>query len=83
MNGGLPVLATVNKDNDLQKLIESEGVGRVCTDYNADTLARKATELVSELSNEKNMLAERCIALSERLFSPAVAVKGIVEALKG
>jgi hypothetical protein len=42
MQAGLPVLARINPRNDLEKLIQSEGVGRVCTGGDAADLQRLA-----------------------------------------
>ena len=85
MQAGLPVLATINPGNDLEKLIELEGVGRVCTDHSIDTLSRLALDLANEViaskkSNESAVVVERCKALSNRLFSPTTAVRQIVAA---
>lgn len=80
MQAGLPVLASINPGNDLEGMILSEGVGRVCTDHSVDTLHRLAIELVDELAAGVNY-AGQCQELSAKLFSPEVAVKQIVRAL--
>lgn len=84
MQAGLPVLASINPGNDLEEIILSEKVGRVCNDYSVDTLQRIALDLVDEVAgNTTNNQAvpDRCKALSARLFSPEVAVKQILSAL--
>jgi hypothetical protein len=84
MQAGLPVLATINLGNDLEKMILSERVGQVCNDYSVDTLQRLAIVLVDEVvgNTANNQAASaRCRALSAKLFSPEVAVKQIVSAL--
>jgi glycosyltransferase involved in cell wall biosynthesis len=88
MQAGLPVLASINPGNDLQGMILREGVGRVCTDQAVETLQRLALELVDEVaagagSAGNAAVAERCKALSARLFSPEAAVRQIVDALAG
>lgn len=80
MQSGLPVLANINPGNDLAKMIETERVGRVCTDHSLETLQRLAEELASELAGEPNV-AERCRALSAELFSPQAVVRQITAAL--
>jgi len=80
MQSGLPVLASINPGNDLQELIQREGVGRVCADQSLETLMGLAGALLKDLAGDKN-IGERCKALSARLFSPAAAVKQIVAAL--
>lgn len=82
MQSGLPVLASINPGNDLEDLIQSNGVGRVCTDYSVSTLRRMAVSLVEELASDKSV-SSRCRTLSAKLFSPETAVKQIVEALNG
>ena len=87
MQAGLPVLASINRGNDLEGLILHEGVGRVCTDQSVETLQRLALELVDEVAAESGSagnvaVSVRCKALSAKLFSPTAAVKQIVAALK-
>lgn len=80
MQAGLPVLASINPGNDLMRLIQTEGVGRVCTDQSVDTLKCLSLEILDEIDTEIN-LPSRCRALSEKLFSPVAAVKQIAAAL--
>jgi len=79
MQSGLPVLASINPGNDLGKLIEREGAGRVCTDQSVDTLQRLAMDLADEIVSGINVSAA-CQALSVKLFSPEAAVKQIAAA---
>jgi len=84
MQAGLPVLASINAGNDLEEMILSEMVGRVCNDYSVDTLQRLAIDLVDELAGNtanNQAVSARCKALSAKLFSPEVAVKQIISAL--
>lgn len=80
MQSGLPVLACINSGNDLEALINNEGVGRVCADRSLDTLQRLAEELLVSIK-DRSLIAERCRALSARLFSPSAIVRQIVSAL--
>jgi glycosyltransferase involved in cell wall biosynthesis len=80
MQGGLPVLATINPGNDLVDLIEREGVGRVCTDQSVDTLLHQVQSLLDAIATDKGISA-RCRALSGKLFSPQAAVQQITSAL--
>ena len=82
MQGGLPVLASVNAGNDLEKIINEGRVGRVCTDHSAYTLSRLAIMLVEEIVSGKNMSKE-CRKLSDQLFSSSAAVQQITESLLG
>ncbi|MFZ3014354.1 MAG: glycosyltransferase family 4 protein, partial [Nitrospira sp.] len=81
MHCGLPVLASVNPGNDLVELIKQERVGRVCTDSTAESLGAMAQALVTDILLDGEFKT-RCKSLAARLFSPAVAVKQIVEALR-
>lgn len=80
MQAGLPVLASINPGNDLAKLIQREGVGRVCTDHSVDTLQRLAAELADDIASGKSV-SSRCRALAANLFSPDAVVKQIIAAL--
>jgi len=82
MQAGLPTLATINPGNDLEALINKQGVGRVCTDSSVATLQRQAEELINALSADP-AISTRCKALSARLFTPELAVKQILSALQG
>ena len=84
MQAGLPVLASINPGNDLEEMILSEKVGRVCNDHSVDTLQRLAIDLLNDVTTTGTRnwaVSERCKALSAKLFSPEVAVKQIVSAL--
>jgi glycosyltransferase involved in cell wall biosynthesis len=80
MQNGLPVLASVNLGNDLAELIESERVGRVCTDHSVDTLMRLVLDMVPSIENNDDV-PNRCRAVAAKLFSPNSAVLQITTAL--
>jgi glycosyltransferase involved in cell wall biosynthesis len=80
MQGGLPVLASINPGNDLAEIIDREGVGRVRTDQSVDTLLYQVQILLDEIATDKGISA-RCRALSGKLFSPQAAVQQITSAL--
>lgn len=79
MLAGLPVLAKVNSGNDLVKLIENEGVGRVCTSASPEALRLCAEDLLTVLDHTQ--LYSSCKELAARLFSPKSAVEQIVAAI--
>lgn len=81
LQAGLPVLASINRGNDLAELIKNEEVGRVCMDNSVDTLERLVIELADEIITEQS-LPTRCRTLSAKLFSPETAVIQIAAALK-
>lgn len=80
LQAGLPVLARVNPNNDLVRLIEGERVGRVDLDFSLESLERHA-EFLADNPSERESMGVRGRALAERLFSPAVAARQIVSAL--
>ncbi len=81
MQCGLPVLASINPGNDLVELIEQAQVGRVCTDTIVESLGSMAQAMVVDITRDAGF-KNRCKALAARLFSPEVAVRQIVEALR-
>jgi glycosyltransferase involved in cell wall biosynthesis len=80
MQAGLPVLASINPGNDLVSLIEQERVGSVSVNHSIGELEACFDELLSNVDFGAGVRA-RCRSLYERLFSPAVAVRQIVNAL--
>ncbi len=82
MQAGLPVLASVNPGNDLIALIEGEQVGAVSTAEDSHDLSDKARALLTRERSNAIRMAERCIALSNKLFSSEIAVRQIVDALQ-
>ncbi|MGE4239642.1 glycosyltransferase family 4 protein [Ramlibacter sp.] len=76
---GVPTLARVNADTDLQHLIEQEDVGRVCTGDDAQVMKRLAEELLGT-TLEQQAMAQRCRTLARRMFSPAATVTQMVAA---
>ena len=80
MRAGLPVLASVNKNNDIIRLIYENKVGRSCSSPLVFDLKGDADRLLGDLDIDKE-LGDRCTALYQNLFTPAVAVRKIVDAL--
>jgi glycosyltransferase involved in cell wall biosynthesis len=80
MQSGLPVLANLNRGNDLAQIIRIENVGQVCETNNIDDLYKKVNELLDQIESD-NQLPIRCTNLFEREFSVHKAVDQIVKAL--
>jgi len=80
MQSGLPVLANVNRGNDLAQMIRIENVGQVCETNNVDNLYKKVNELLDQIESD-TQLPIRCTNLFERKFSVHKAVEQIVKAL--
>lgn len=80
MQCGLPVLASINPRNDLEDIITSERVGKICTNSSADTLRYLAEGLLDEMDEDVN-IQSRCRSLAARLFLPEAKVRQIVQAV--
>jgi glycosyltransferase involved in cell wall biosynthesis len=80
MQAGLPVLARINPRNDLEKLIEQEGVGRVCTGGDGLVLQQLAEQLLADPAMAGSA-RDRARDLWERRFSTTAAVHQIADAL--
>ena len=80
MRAGLPVLASVNKNNDIIRLIHDNKVGRSCSSPLVLNLKEGAEWLLGDLDTD-NGYGARCIDLYQNLFTPAIAVKSIVNSL--
>jgi glycosyltransferase involved in cell wall biosynthesis len=80
MQAGLPVLANINAGNDLERIINENGVGKVVNDNSLEKLTQFAKELMTD-ENSDSAVSERCKALSASAFSSEAAVKQIVKAL--
>ncbi|KQZ76400.1 colanic acid biosynthesis glycosyl transferase [Sphingopyxis sp. Root214] len=80
MQAGLPVLASINDGNDLQKMVETRNVGRVSVAADGADLPGLASALIErELADPA--IADRCRALSNELFSARAAVGQILDAV--
>lgn len=73
---GLPILASINKGNDLADMIRQERIGHVCDTNNSDDLLIRAKELLIEIENDID-ISLRCKNLFEREFTSFNAVKNI------
>jgi glycosyltransferase involved in cell wall biosynthesis len=77
---GLPVLARINPGNDLEALINKEGVGRVCTDRSIDEFESVALDLWKNRKAFPSM-SRNARQLARRRFSVQAAASQVVEAL--
>ena len=81
MQNGLPVLAILNRGNDLAELIREEGVGEVCETHDLQDLEFLTDALVHRIEQDEP-ISKRCVRLFERQFSVSQPVEQIVAALK-
>jgi glycosyltransferase involved in cell wall biosynthesis len=80
MRSGLPVLAVINKNNDLEKIIQENSVGRVVTNHSVKLLVDIINELLNNSFNADDM-KKRCQKLHKELFSTEKVVKQIAHGL--
>ena len=80
MQNGLPVLANINKGNDLADLIRIEGVGQVCETSQIDDLLILADKLLDQVQHDTE-LSWRCLNLFRKQFAVEKTAKQIVSAL--
>ncbi len=79
MSAGLPVLALVNKDNDLIELIKKYDVGFASSNYSIKEIEILLMKILENILLNKYQF--NCKRLSEELFSTQVAVNKISRAL--
>lgn len=82
MWAGLPVLASINRGNDLAAMIRQFGVGRVCEEHEVAPLKQGAEELLKLIVEDGDGLQLRCRQLAADLFSPEAAARQIVAGLR-
>lgn len=77
MQNGLPVLANVNRGNDIATMIRKERVGQVCESNQVSELVMLAESLLEQIESDPD-LPVRCHHLFERKFGVEGVVKQIV-----
>lgn len=80
MQNGLPVLANVNRNNDLVGVIREWDVGRVSVSNEINDLLGLALELLTIVGEDVNV-SKRCNLLFRETYNVEQAVKKIVAAL--
>lgn len=80
MQSGLPVLANVNKGNDIAEMIRTEQVGEVCETNDLDELTSHALLLLERIDGDRDFSA-RCRKLFTSQFSVDHAARQITKAL--
>jgi hypothetical protein len=80
MQSGLPVLAAINKGNDIENMINSNNVGRASTNHSIDVLKILVEEVLGDLLDDEST-KDRCKELYRDMFSPKKAVDQITDGL--
>jgi glycosyltransferase involved in cell wall biosynthesis len=81
LRSGLPVIAMINPENDLEKIIQENNVGKAVTNSSLDLLTKASTTLLDEIAIDPSFEI-RCKQLAEEIFSPETAAKQIVQGLR-
>ena len=81
-SAGLPALARINPGNDLEAVVNDEGVGFAVAGESMDALTARAERLSADSELRRGM-SERGRALADRMVSPASAVRQIIDGLAG
>lgn len=81
MYSGLPVLAAINPNNDLARIVQDNGVGSVSTSGSIDELVAKAQEFLHIVETDRE-ISKRCVALAETQFSADAIARQIVAGLE-
>lgn len=80
LRSGLPVLANVNSNNDIVKLIYDEKIGEVCITNDPNDLMEKMLKLLHNIDNDVH-LSSRCRNVFEKNYTVDSAVDRIVSSL--
>ncbi len=80
VSSGLPVLASVNPNNDLIDLIKNTNTGMVIDDGEISSFLQKALLLID--TNEINDISSNCRKLSKELFQPSKAMNQIKKSIE-
>jgi glycosyltransferase involved in cell wall biosynthesis len=80
MQSGLPVLAAINKGNDIENMINSNNVGRASTNHSINELKILVEEVLGDLLDDEST-KDRCKELYRNMFSPKKAVDQITDGL--
>ena len=80
LQAGLPVLAVVNRGNDLKEMIEHHRVGRVLECAEPDELLPLALDMIDAKAKDPG-ISGRCRELFRKHFLPEIAVRQITRAL--
>ena len=82
IHSGLPVLAKINKNTDLEKIINFYNVGKIYTGSNLENFYNCSKNLIED-EKERLILSKNCINLSDKMFSSSNAAKKILETFLG
>jgi glycosyltransferase involved in cell wall biosynthesis len=77
---GLPVLANINKGNDLSILIKNEKIGQVSESNNLDELVQLTLLLIDSFDSDPD-ISKRCLSVFDKNFKVKNASRQIINSL--
>ena len=81
LQNGLPILANINRGNDLVQMIRREQVGVVCETNKIDDLVSQFNILLTLMESD-DAINSRCLSLFEQKFTSSKAALQILNSLK-
>ncbi len=81
MQCGLPVLANINRGNDLSDLIKREDIGEVCETADINRLKESMLTMIERFESDKS-LSDRCKMLFEQEFSVEKIARQLISSFK-
>ena len=78
MQAGLPVLAVINSGNELERIINDNGVGRVTTNHSVEHLVSLVEEIIGSMMDNESV-KEKCKSLYNDYYSPKKTVEQIID----
>jgi glycosyltransferase involved in cell wall biosynthesis len=81
MLAGLPVLARLNMNNDLIKIINQNNVGESYTGFDSKEL-KSISDVLLQNIKKNNFYPDNCKNLAKKMFSSEIAAKNIIKALE-
>jgi glycosyltransferase involved in cell wall biosynthesis len=79
MRSGLPVVASINPDNDLINIVKNEGLGETSSNGEVKVLAKKANDILHKLKNNHDDLKLRCNTFYKKNYDAKIIVKQITK----
>ena len=80
LQAGLPVLADINPNTDLERIMNENNLGSVSTINNIQDLKNKADQMINDLKTN-NKVKENCKRAFFRLFSTENTAKQIIKSI--
>ena len=81
LRSGIPILAIVNKNNDICNEIRNNRIGVIVNSYDPEVIRKSITALIN-LHREDHMLKSRCKDLFQKKYSASIAAQKLLNYLQ-